>query len=89
MIKKNCVLIIIKLLFFCLFFPIFSLGYGGPTVNDRNVIPVYTPSFDKPNFNKTPGKLNINNSGSKNSGYIKSTLNYSFNDVLKPGDTFG
>ena len=89
MIKKNCVLIIIKLLLFCLFFPIFSFGYGGPTVNDRNVIPVYTPSFEKPNFNKAPGKLNINNSGSKNSGYTKSTLSYSFKDFLKPGDTFG
>ena len=80
--------ILLKLFLFLVFIN-YAHSYGGPSVNDRNVRPVYTPKFSKSGYKKLPGKINLNNSGSKNSGYTKSTISYSFNDVLKDGDYFG
>ena len=76
-------------LFFLLTFSNYAYSYGGPSVNDRNVRPVYTPKFQKGYNKKLPGKINLNNSGSKNSGYTKSTFSYSFKDVIKNGDNLG
>ena len=39
--------------------PLYS--YGGPTVNDRNVVPVFTPKFYKPNWLKIPKEVNLKN----------------------------
>ena len=39
--------------------PLYS--YGGPTVNDRNVVPVFTPKFYKPNLLKIPKEVNLKN----------------------------
>ncbi len=36
-----------------------AYSYPGPTVNDRNVIAVYTPSFFKKNYVTIPKEINI------------------------------
>ena len=63
-------------LFFLLTFSNYAYSYGGPSVNDRNVRPVYTPKFQKGSYKKLPGKINLNNSGSKNSGERSSGIDF-------------
>lgn len=47
------------ILCFAIVYQNFAYSYGGPTVNDRNVIPVYTPKFYKPNLLKIPKDLDL------------------------------
>ena len=87
-------------LFILLFFFIFSIqtllnaGIGsGPTVHDRNVIPLPRPTT-KPRVddissstNLTTGILRIDDSGSRSTGFTKGLIGISFNDFLEKGET--
>jgi len=39
-----------------------AFSYGGPTVNDRNVQPLYGPKLAKKKFIKVPSDINIEKS---------------------------
>lgn len=53
-------IIIITSLFFIIFLETRSHSYGGPQVNDRNVVPVFVPKFYQLNFLQIPADVNIN-----------------------------
>ncbi|KFX72006.1 MAG: hypothetical protein FF85_04825 [alpha proteobacterium QL1] len=53
-------IIIITSLFFIIFLETSSYSYGGPQVNDRNVVPVFVPKFYQANFLQIPADININ-----------------------------
>ena len=63
----------------CLFFIIFSVtksySYGGPQVNDRNVIPVFTPKFYKDNLLKIPINVDANSALLNNIIFNKNNVN--------------
>jgi hemolysin activation/secretion protein len=69
-------------------------GLGaGPAVHDRNIIPLAKPqirlSDNKAlrNLNPVSGIFRIDDSGSRSTGFIKSTLGVNFNQPFKKGET--
>jgi hemolysin activation/secretion protein len=69
-------------------------GLGaGPAIHDRNVIPLPKPQTQPPD--KTPirsldpvtGSLRIDDSGSRSTGFTKSTLGINFNGPFQKGET--
>ena len=69
--------IIITSLFFIIFSEVKSYSYGGPQVNDRNVIPVFTTKFYKANLLKIPANVDINTALLNNIIFNKNNVNIS------------
>ncbi|MEY3434656.1 MAG: hypothetical protein RLZZ195_126, partial [Pseudomonadota bacterium] len=86
------------ILFFFILFNLFIYnssyaGIGaGPAIHDRNVIPLLKPQIqpsDKKIKKLDPitGSLRIDDSGSRSTGFIKSTIGLNFNDSFQKGET--
>ena len=66
---------------------------AGPAVHDRNIIPLLKPQTqfsDKKiikNLDPITGVFRVDDSGSRSTGFVKSTLGVNFNDTLKRGET--
>ena len=54
-----------------------SYSYGGPTVNDRNVVPVFVPRFFKANLLKIPSNIDLKSSVLNNIIFKKEGVNIS------------
>ena len=88
--------------FIILFFILFNIivcktayaGLGaGPAIHDRNIIPLPKPQtqpLDKTkirNLNPITGSLRVDDSGSRSTGFTKSTLGVNFNGPFQKGET--
>jgi hemolysin activation/secretion protein len=66
---------------------------AGPAVHDRNIIPLLKPQtqFSDKKIIKSldviTGVLRVDDSGSRSTGFVKSTLGVNFHDTLKRGET--
>jgi len=69
-------------------------GLGaGPAVHDRNIIPLAKPQTNLldnkalKNVNPVYGFFRVDDSGSRSTGFIKSTLGVNFDQPFKKGET--
>ena len=76
---------------------IYNIAYAGlgagPAIHDRNVIPLPKPQTEPSNITTTKtldpitGTLRIDDSGSRSTGFTKSTLAINFNGPFQKGET--
>lgn len=86
------------ILFFFILFNLFIYntsyaGVGaGPAIHDRNVIPLLKPQIQPSDkkikkLDPVTGSLRIDDSGSRSTGFIKSTIGLNLNDFFQKGET--
>lgn len=76
---------------------IYNISYAGlgagPAIHDRNVIPILKPQIQPSekkiikSLNPITGSLRIDDSGSRSTGFSKSTLGLNFNDSFQKEET--